>query len=129
MDDTSITATSCQPALLVKHLETYLSDLEQWLREWRIAINVSKSTTMLFAKAGRHIPNSSIFGEPIHLVNTARYLGVTLDIWPTWSTHIEQARKKVAQRLGVLGPLLNRNGLSIRNGVLLCKELIPSIMD
>jgi hypothetical protein len=37
---------------------------------------------------------------------------------------------KAAQRLGVLGPLLNRrSGLSIKNGVLLYKQLIRSIMD
>jgi hypothetical protein len=41
--DMAVIATSCQPALLVKYLENYLSDLERWLREWRIAINVSKS--------------------------------------------------------------------------------------
>jgi hypothetical protein len=54
-DDTAIIATSCQPALLVKCLETYLSDLEWWLREWRIAINISKSSVMLFVKASRCI--------------------------------------------------------------------------
>jgi hypothetical protein len=38
--------------------------------------------------------------------------------------------KKAAQRLGVLGPLLNRrNGLSVRNGVLLYKQLIGPMMD
>ena len=31
--DTVVTATSRQTALLIKYLETYLSDLEQWLRE------------------------------------------------------------------------------------------------
>ena len=56
-DDTAIIATSRQPALLVKYLETYLSDLERWLSEWRIAINVSKSSAMFFAKTGRRIQN------------------------------------------------------------------------
>jgi hypothetical protein len=40
-DDTAFIATSRRPALLVKYLQTYLSRLEQWLSEWRIAINVS----------------------------------------------------------------------------------------
>jgi hypothetical protein len=39
-DDTAIIATSRKSALLIRYLETYLSDLERWLREWRIAINV-----------------------------------------------------------------------------------------
>jgi hypothetical protein len=78
-DETSITAMSPQPPLLVKYQEIYLSDLERWLRKWRIAIIVSKSTAVLFAKVGSHIQTRSIFGEPIHWIVTARYLGMTLD--------------------------------------------------
>jgi low affinity Fe/Cu permease len=79
-DVTAITATSCKPALLVSYLEPYLADFEHWLREWRIAINVSKSMVMLFTS--RHIQNSCpvlLFREPIIWVDTAHYLGVTLD--------------------------------------------------
>ena len=54
-DDTAVLATSRQPSLLIKYLETYLSDLERWLREWRITISVSRSSVMLFAEAGRRI--------------------------------------------------------------------------
>jgi hypothetical protein len=43
--------------------------------------------------------------------------------------HIDQVRKKASQRLGVMGPLLNRSGLSIRNGVLLYRQLIRPMMD
>ena len=133
VEDTVILATSCQQALIVKYLETYLSDLEQWLRKWSIAINVSKSTTMLFVKAGRSIPKPrpvQLFGDPIHSFDTARYLGVTLYAWLTWSTHVDQVRKKAAQRPGVLGTLLNRrSGLSIRNGVMMHKQLIGPMMN
>jgi len=127
-DNTAVIATSRQPALFVKCLETYLSDLERWLREWRIAINV-----MLFAKDGRRISKpwpAQLFGEPIQWVDTARYLGVTFDKRLTWSTHIDQVRKKAAQRLGVLGSVLNRrSSLSIRNGVLLYKQFFRPMMD
>jgi hypothetical protein len=50
-DDTAITATSRKSVLLIRYLETYLTDLERWLKEWRIAINASNSNAMLFAKA------------------------------------------------------------------------------
>ena len=124
-DDMAVTATSCQPALLVKYLETYLSVLKRWLSDWRVATNVSNSSAMLFAKIGRRIPKPrsvQLFGEPIQWVDDARYLGLTLDKRLTWSKHNDQARKKAAQRLGALGPLLNRrSGLSIMHGVLLYK--------
>jgi len=51
--DTAIIATSRKSTLLVSHLESYLNDLQRWLSEWRITINVSKSTAIIFASAGR----------------------------------------------------------------------------
>jgi hypothetical protein len=48
-DDTALITTFCSPLLLVRHLETYVTGLELWLRDLRIAINVSKSTAVLFA--------------------------------------------------------------------------------
>jgi hypothetical protein len=69
-------------------------------------------------------------GEPIQWVITAHYLGVTLDSRLTWRPDIVQVRKKASQRLGVFGSLQNwRSGLSIRNGVLLYKQLIRPMMD
>jgi retron-type reverse transcriptase len=51
-EDTAIIAMSYKPTLLVSYLESYLNDLQRWLSEWRIAINVSKSTAITFAHAG-----------------------------------------------------------------------------
>jgi hypothetical protein len=88
---------------------------------------------VLFVKAARRIqkPRAVQFlGEPIQWIETERYLGVTLNTQLTWSAHVNQVGKKAAQRLGVVGPLLNRrSGLSVRNGVLLYKQLIRPMMD
>ena len=55
---------------------------------------------------------------------------VTLYTRLTWSSHIDQVRKRTAQMMGMLGPLLNRKcDLSVRNAVLLCKQLIRPLMD
>jgi hypothetical protein len=130
-DDTAVIATSRKPALLVSYLQSYLAELELWLRRWRIAMNVSKSMALLFTGMRIQTPRPvALFGEPIVWVDTACYLGVTLDRLLTWATHIDQVRKKASQRLGVLGALLNRrSGLSIRNGVLLYRQLIRPMMD
>jgi hypothetical protein len=117
-DDTAIIATSRKPTLLFSYLESYLNDLQRWLSEWRIAINVCKSTAIIFARAGRRFIQPrpvTLFREPIEWVETTRYLGVTLDTRLTWSSHIDQVRKRTAQRMGMLGPLLNRKSdLSVR---------------
>ena len=52
-DDMAVIATSRKPTLLFIYLESYLNDLQRWLSEWRIAINLSKSSAMIFARAGR----------------------------------------------------------------------------
>jgi hypothetical protein len=81
-EDTALIATSRSPLLLVRHLETYLNRPELWLRDWRIAINVSNSTAVLVTKTTRRVQRPSPpqpFGELIQWAVSARYLGVTLD--------------------------------------------------
>jgi len=133
VNDMTFIATYRKPTLLVCYLESYLNDLQRWLSEWRIAINVSKSTTIIIARAGRRFIQPrpvTLLGEPIEWVDTTRYLGVTLDKSLTWSPHIDQVRKKTAQRMGMLGLLLNsKSDLSIRNRVLLYVQLICPMMD
>jgi hypothetical protein len=100
-DDTAIITTSRKPTLLVSYLEAYLNDLQRWLTEWRIAINVSMSTAIIFARAGQRFIQPrpvTLFGEPIEWVDTTCYLGVTLDTRLTWSPHINHVRKRAAQR-------------------------------
>jgi hypothetical protein len=78
-DDTAIIATSRKPTLLVSYLLSYLNDLQRRLGEWRIAINVSKSTANKFARAGRRfiqLRPVTLFGEPIEWVEKTRYLGL-----------------------------------------------------
>jgi hypothetical protein len=132
-DDTAIIATFRKPTLLFSYLNSYLNELQHWLTEWRIVINVSKSTAIIFARAGRRFSQPrpvTLFGEPIEWFDTTRYLRVTLDTQLIWSPHIDQVRKRAAQRLGMLGPLLNRKSdLSVRIGVLLYKQLIRPMMD
>jgi len=106
-DDTAIIATSRKPTLLVGYLESYLNDLQRWLGDWRIVINVTKSTAIIFARAGRRFTQPrplELFGEPIEWVDTTRYQGMTLDTRLTWSPHIDQVRRRTAQRMGMLGP-------------------------
>jgi hypothetical protein len=48
--DTAFIVTFHQPTLLVNYLQTYLSKFDRCLRDWRIAIRVSKSTAVFFVK-------------------------------------------------------------------------------
>ena len=78
VDDAVIIASFSKPTLLMSYLESYLIDLQRRLRKWRIAINASMNAAIIFARAGRRFIQPRpvpIFREPIHWVDTARYLG------------------------------------------------------
>jgi hypothetical protein len=87
----AIIATSRKPTLLLSYPESFLSDLHRWLSEWRVANYGSKSTAIIFARAGRRIVQPQLvtfFGEPSQLVDTTCYLVVTLDTRLTWWSHL-----------------------------------------
>jgi len=46
VSDMAIIATFRKPTLLVSYLESYLNDLQRWLSEWIIAINVFRITAI-----------------------------------------------------------------------------------
>jgi hypothetical protein len=52
-EDTAIIAPSGKPTMFVCYVAAYLNDLQRWLTERRIAINVSKNTAIIFACARR----------------------------------------------------------------------------
>ena len=56
--------------------------------------------------------------------------GVSVDTHLTWSPRIAQVRKNAAIKMAVSGTLLySGSSLSVRNGVLLYKQLIRLMMD
>jgi hypothetical protein len=81
-DDTAFIATSRKLTLLVSYLQSYINDLQRLLSECRIAINISKSAAIIFARAVRRFIQPrpvTFFGEPIEWFDNTRYLRVTLD--------------------------------------------------
>jgi hypothetical protein len=81
-DETAVMATFRKPTMLVTYLDSYLGDLQRLLSEWRITISVSKSSGMIFARAGRCFIQPrpiTLFVELIQWVDTSHYLVVTLD--------------------------------------------------
>ena len=67
--DTAIIATSRKPTPLIIYLESYLNDLQWWLCNWRIAINVSKRSAIIFTRGIR----SFIRPRPVTLFGNQSY--------------------------------------------------------
>jgi hypothetical protein len=97
--------------------------------DWRFAMNVSKSTAVLYEKASWRAQRSGsaqFLGEPKQWVEIARLLGVTVEVLSTCNRVVKQARR----RHGVFGPHVNRrSSSSVRIGVIFCKQLTCPMMD
>jgi hypothetical protein len=94
-DDVALVATSLSPSLLIGYLEAYAGKLELWLQNWRIGINVSKSTAIFFVKIARRIQKCrpvQFLGEPIQWVERATCFGVNLHTQLAWSAHVNQGQ-------------------------------------
>ena len=77
-DDTAIIAMFREPTLLVSYLESCVNEVQRYLSDCRIAINMSNCTTIIFARAGQRFIQSrpvTPFGEPNEWADTTRYLG------------------------------------------------------
>jgi hypothetical protein len=75
-DDTALVATYRSPSLLFGYLEAYFGRPEHWLRDWRIATNVSKGTAVFFvevAKCNQKPRPVQFLGQPVLCTETAWY--------------------------------------------------------
>jgi hypothetical protein len=104
---TAVVVTSSDPSFIVGYLEAYLGRLELCFRNWRIGTNVSKSTAVLFAKAGTRVRQPrpvQFLGEPIEWVQSAPYLGVNVDSLLSWSALVGQVKIEAAKNWACLAP-------------------------
>lgn len=131
-DDTAVIATSKKIELLQKYLDQHLLQIQEWLKLWRIKVNVSKSAAVLFTRR-RRFPQPrplALCGENIQWAKDVKYLGVTLDSSLTFRLHIENVRNKARRTKGILRSLFHkRSKLSTANCLTLYKALIRPQMD
>ncbi|GFU80956.1 hypothetical protein TNCV_1277021 [Trichonephila clavipes] len=72
-------------------MQKFLDRLQDWLTQWRIAINVDKSQAIILRKWGVIDPpfQLTIFDDNIQWVSVVRYLGLLMDSRLTYKKHID----------------------------------------
>jgi hypothetical protein len=127
-DDTAILASHEDPTVTTSKLQTHFCRLEQWLQQWRICANESKSTQVTFTLRREECPPVHLNGRPISQNDTAKYLGLHLDRRLTWRTHIYFKRKQLELSLKRMYWIIGRHSeLSIENKLLLYKTILRPI--
>ncbi|GFY05460.1 RNA-directed DNA polymerase from mobile element jockey [Trichonephila clavipes] len=108
-------------------MQHYLDILENWLADWRIAINVEKIQAIVFRKWGVIDPQAelTLFDDNIHWVPVVRYLGLHIDSRLTYKKHINYLSDKFWGRIALAISLIGRSSpLSLENKVILYKQIL-----
>lgn len=127
-DDTAVLASDPNHVVASAKLQSSLNSISNWLRDWRIKANESKSVQVTFTTRRDTCPPVTLNGKDIPQENEIRYLGIYLDRRLTWRKHIFTKRKALGLKLRNLYWLLNRNSqMSLESKILVYKCIIKPI--
>ena len=85
-------------------LQNDLSALEKWEEEWQMSFHPQKCTVIRIATNQRHvIPTQyTLHGHTLEVVDSAKYLGVTISEDLQWSKHIDNTVSKANRTMGFI---------------------------
>jgi hypothetical protein len=77
-------------------LQKDLSALEKWEEEWQMSFHPQKCTVVRIATNQRHVlpAQYTLHGHTLEVVDSAKYLGVTISEDLQWSKHIDNTVSK-----------------------------------
>lgn len=127
-DDTAILAIGYDNVETAAKLQEACNRVTDWTKRWRVRINESKSAHVDFTyKQNEQVP-VSINNAKIPHCNTAKYLGMNLDIRLRWKEHIKKKRKELDLKYKKMYFLIGRKSqLSVHNKLLLYKQILKPV--
>jgi hypothetical protein len=104
--DTAIMSSDHDPNTASQKLQQHLNLLQNWMKKWKITVNLAKSTQITFTT--RTIcPQVTINNFPIPIKQEAKYLGLHLDQKLSWQTHIIAKRRQLDLKVRNMNWLIN----------------------
>ncbi|GFU91770.1 RNA-directed DNA polymerase from mobile element jockey [Trichonephila clavipes] len=84
-------------------MQRFLDKLDNWLTDWRIAINVEKTQAIVFRKwdVSDTQAELTLFDDNIQWVPVVRYLGLHIDSRLTYKNHIDYLSDKFWGRIAL----------------------------
>ena len=104
-DDTSLFHTNYNCESLNKETNQELTRISTWLATNKLVLNISKTNYMIFtskSKSYNNISNIHIDGNEIQQVNKTKCLGIIIEEYLNWATHINHLCNIIARNVGIL---------------------------
>jgi hypothetical protein len=111
-------------------LQTDLSALEQWEKDWQMDFNPSKCTVlrvMPSQKKKARETNYSLHGQTLEVTSDSKYLGVTINSTLTWSKHVDITAGKANRALGFLRRNINDCNTKVKSAAYI--TMVRPIME
>ena len=106
-NDTNLTFTACNIPELQEQMSVDIQCLKNWLIANKLTLNVIKTEFMLVGSRQRIATmtenmNTFLNGISLNRVNCSKCLGVEIDEFLTWDTHIASVSKKVSSGISIM---------------------------
>ena len=109
-DDTNLVIKGNNLNHLKTTVQLELNELVDYFRANRLKLNIEKTKLICFRKKGIDIDEDfeiCLNGEKLQLVDSAQFLGMTIDCHLSWEKQCQEVANKVSRTTGILGRLKN----------------------
>lgn len=128
-DDTAILHSSKSFAMVSLSINHHLLLVEQWLKNWKIKINIDKTVAVMFSYRPNKCPKLKFFGQPIPWSDDVKYLGIHLEKRLTFKKHVKYIQNRFRKIKYKLYPLIKRGSpLSTQNKLIIYKAYLRPII-
>ena len=107
-DDTNMLLVGKSLKKIKKYINHDMSLLCHWLKANKLSLNTSKTEIILFRSQHKQINkklNFRLSGQKIKLSKSVKYLGLILDEYLTWESHINILKAKLSRSVGMLAKI------------------------
>ncbi len=114
-DDSSLAVSTSDINRMETTLNTDLSNITQWSKQWLVQFNPAKTEVMLFSLSNTNEPTLYFQNAQLNFVHHHKHLGLTLSDNGSWHEHISNIISSASKVLGSMRMLkfkLKRNTLN-----------------
>lgn len=127
-DDTALLAVGSDIQEVTNKLQIASNRLCNWTKKWKTKLNELKSTHINFTNKNINALPVRINENIIPCENSAKYLGMTLDVKLKWKEHIKKKTTELGLRYRQLYWLLgHKSQLSIHNKIKIYNQVLKPI--